>query len=176
MKKWRLVSTKQVYKSEYLSLFDDAIILPTGREITYARVELKDFVSILPVIGDDIVMIEVFRYPANRFSLEIPSGYVEKGEDPEKCAGRELLEEAGYVAGTLENMGWFHPWTRSLRKAYLFTAKDLSRQEQSLDETELIRVKILSKDDVLKRLDANEIVHAPTIIVLQRFFLHLQLG
>ena len=176
MKKWRLVSTKQVYTSEYLSLFDDTIILPTGREITYARVELKDFVSILPIIGDDIVMIETFRYPANRFSLEIPSGYIENGEDPEKCARRELLEEAGYVAGNLESMGWFHPWTRSLRKAYLFIAKDLSKQEQRLDETELIRVKIVSLDDALKKLKANKIVHAPTIIALQKFFLHLQLG
>ena len=134
MKNWKLLSTERFYHSSYMSVFNDRVMLPNGQVITYARVELKDFVSILPFINnDEIVMIENFRYPANRLSLEIPSGYVEDGENPRECAIRELEEETGYKAGKLRNMGWFHPWTRSLRKAPIFSLlKPLQRENRNL--------------------------------------------
>jgi ADP-ribose pyrophosphatase len=154
-----------------MSLFNDKIILPNSQKITYTRAELKDFVTVLPIIGNKIVMIEIFRYPANRLSLEIPSGYVENGEEPRECARRELEEEAGYKAGKLRSLGWFNPWTRSLRKAHLFLAEDLTKGTQRPDETEQIEVKLLSIEEIKKKLETNKITHAPTIIALQKHLL-----
>lgn len=171
MRRWELIGSERLYRSEYMSLFNDRILLPNGREIEYARVELKDFVTILPIIENKVVMIEIFRYPANRFSLEIPSGYVEDGEDPRKCAFRELEEESGYETGKLTSMGWFNPWTRSIRKAHLFLAENLTKGIQKPDVTEQIEVKLLSINEARKKLETNKITHAPTIIALQKFLL-----
>lgn len=171
LEKWKLVSTKRLYRSKYMSLFNDRVILPNKQEIIYARVELKDFVSVLPIIEDKFVMIEIFRYPANCLSLEIPSGYVENGENPKECALRELEEEAGYKAETLRSMGWFYPWTRSVRKAHLFLADDLKKGVQKPEKTEQIKVQILPIYEARKRLENGNITHAPTIIALQKFFL-----
>ncbi len=154
-----------------MSLFNDRVILPNKQEIIYARVELKDFVSVLPIIEDKVVMIEIFRYPANCLSLEIPSGYVENGENPEDCAIRELEEEAGYKAEKLRSMGWFYPWTRSVRKAHLFLAGNLTKGVQKPEKTEQIVVKLLPINEARKRLENGNITHAPTIIALQKFFL-----
>lgn len=171
MKRWKLMGTERVYHSKYMSLFNDRVILPNGQIVTYARVELKDFVTVLPTTENKIVMIENFRYPANRLSLEIPSGYVENGEDPRECAIRELEEEAGYKAGKLRSLGWFQPWTRSVRRAHLFFAEDLTKGTQRPDETEQIEVKLLSIEEVRKKLETDEITHAPTIIALQKYLL-----
>lgn len=154
-----------------MSLFNGRIILLNGQELTYTRVGLKDFAAPLPITEEKIVMIEIFRYPANLISLEIPSGYVENGEDPEECAFRELEEEAGYRAGKLRRLGWYHPWTRSIRRAYLFFAEDLTKGMLKPDSTECIKVKLLSREEVKRKLESNEIPHAPTIIALQQFLL-----
>jgi ADP-ribose pyrophosphatase len=171
LKEWKLIDTERVYHSKYMSLFNDKVMLPTGQKITYTRAELKDFVTVLPIIGNKIVMIEIFRYPANRLSLEIPSGYVENGEEPRECARRELEEEAGYKVGKLRSLGWFNPWTRSIRKAHLFLAEDLTKGTQRPDETEQIEVKLLSTEEIRKKLETNKITHAPTIIALQKYLL-----
>lgn len=165
------MSTERVYNSKYISLFNDKIMLPNNQEITYTRVELKDFVSVLPITQNKIVMIEIFRYPTNHPSLEIPSGHVEKGENPRDCALRELEEETGYKARKLRSMGWFHPWTRSVRKAHLFLAQDLTKGVQKPDVTEQIKLKLLSISEAKEKLEAGKITHAPTIIALQKFLL-----
>lgn len=169
LKKWKLKGTKELYSSKYVSVFDDRVLLPNGREITYSRVVLKDFVSILPIIEDRIVMIEIFRYPASILSLEIPSGFVDNGENPRDCAIRELEEETGYRAGNLSSMGWFYPGTRSVRKAYLFLAQSLTQGILKPDITEQIQVKLISVNEAKRQLENNRITHAPTIIALQKF-------
>ena len=165
------MNTEKVYHSKYISLFNDRVMLPNSQEITYTRVELKNFVSILPITQNKIVMIEIFRYPANHLNLEIPSGHIENGENPRDCALRELEEETGYKAGKLRSMGWFHPWTRSVRKAHLFLAQDLTKGVQKPDVTEQIKLKFLSISEAREKLEAGKITHAPTIIALQKFLL-----
>ena len=82
MKKWKLLDTKLLYRSDFVSVFDDDVVLPSGKKITYTKIELRDFVSVLPITKDKVVMIEILRYPRNCLSLEIPSGHIEAAETP----------------------------------------------------------------------------------------------
>ena len=176
LKKWKLVDTKLICRSNFLEVFDDKVILPSGKEVTFTKIELRDFVSVLPFTDNKIVMIEILRYPRDCLSLEIPSGHIEDGESPKESAFRELEEETGYRAEQLVCMGCFHPLSRSTQQAHLFLAKDLKKGAQRLEETEQINVKLMSINNIKKMLMAGKITHAPTLLALQRFLLMRQTG
>jgi ADP-ribose pyrophosphatase len=68
---------------------------------------------ILATIDGDVLLVEQYRVPMGRMSLELPAGLIgddegAEGEDDLAAAGRELEEETGYRAGHLESLGEFY--------------------------------------------------------------------
>ena len=60
---------------------------------------------------DRVVLVEQYRVPLGRRSLELPAGLVgddHAGEPVAHAAARELEEETGYRAGRMEELGFFH--------------------------------------------------------------------
>lgn len=67
---------------------------------------------ILPIDGEDVILVEQFRVPLGRPCLELPAGLIgdeaeHLGEDPTEAANRELEEETGYRAARMEVVGEF---------------------------------------------------------------------
>jgi ADP-ribose pyrophosphatase len=82
-----------------------------GRWEYVERVGRIGAVVILAEIDDRIVLIEQPRVPIGRSCLELPAGLVGDGEhepDIEATARRELIEETGYEAATIEVIGDFY--------------------------------------------------------------------
>jgi ADP-ribose pyrophosphatase len=51
---------------------------------------------------DRVALVRQFRIPVGRWTLELPTGGCEEGEQPAETAARELTEEVGLVADGLE--------------------------------------------------------------------------
>ena len=61
----------------------------------------SDWVNIIALTPDQhIVLVRQFRFGINAFSLEIPGGMIDAGEDPIVAGLRELREETGFVGGS----------------------------------------------------------------------------
>ena len=162
---WKKQDTKLCYSHPFLNVFEDTIILPNKQQINFSRLDIPDFVTVLPLIENKIVLLRNYRYPANQWFVELPSGIKEREETPEQCARRELKEETGYSA-TFSYITWYHPIARSLQKAHIFLATNLLEGSTSRDQTENQHTIILPAIQILNDLDQGKLRHAPSIIAL----------
>lgn len=106
-----------------------------GRWDFVRRPQSDSCVGILAITPQqEILLVEQFRIPIQRRVIEIPAGIV--GDEPEHLgesladtAARELLEETGYRAGSLEPL-LTTPTSAGLTSEFihLFLARDLVRE------------------------------------------------
>jgi ADP-ribose pyrophosphatase len=147
----------------------------TGRRHTREVVAHPGAVVILPLLRDDtILLIRTFRYAVGQYLLELPAGTLEKNENPMNAAGRELLEETGYLAGRVQPIGNFYTSPGILsEKMYAFAAYDLQKREQALEEGEDIEVMTVPFTEAVGMIKSGQIVDGKSISALlmyERFF------
>jgi ADP-ribose pyrophosphatase len=125
--------------------------------------------AIVAVFDDGTVgLVRQYRHPAVKYLLEIPAGSRDEFEPPEECAARELEEELGVVAASLEKLTEFFVSPGfCAEKMWVYLATDLTETEQRPEEDEDLEIVRLSFARAFEMIDANEIEDAKTIIGLQ---------
>ena len=125
-------------------------------------------VVILPFLTDDtLVVIRNERLAVGRELWEFPAGTLGVAENPKDCAYRELQEETGYQAATMEYLGhFFSAPSWSTYRLFIFIARDLTEGEQHLEKDETIQVETVSLAKLRSMIASNEIVDAKTIAAL----------
>ncbi len=77
-----------------------------GESLPYYALQMLDYVSVVAVTPqDELVLVRQYRPAVERYTLELPSGHVEKNETAAESARRELIEEAGFEAPQLDFLG-----------------------------------------------------------------------
>ncbi len=153
-------SSERIYSSPWVGLRRDMLSLPEGGSQEHHVIEISDAVCVLPMTTEgEIVLIGQHRYVHGKTHWEVPAGRLESGEDPEEGARRELQEETGYQAATMERLPGFYPTNGiSAHWAHLFLARDCVRVgDQNLDAAERIVVKTFTWDEADALLRAGRI-------------------
>src|SRR5437764_8307698 len=76
----------------------------------YYSLDLPDYVSIVPITRQrELLLVRQYRPALEQYALELPAGCIDEGETAEACAIRELMEETGYLAKRIDNLGWLAP-------------------------------------------------------------------
>ena len=103
----KTLSSECVYNGRIITVCNDEIELSTGRKSFREVVHHSGGVVILAFKDENTVLfVKQFRYPLKQTLLELPAGKLEKGEDPDLAAKRELEEETGYRAENWQPLGY----------------------------------------------------------------------
>ena len=144
---------------------------PDGRENIFVRLDSPDWVNVVCVIKnkegeDSFLMVRQFRHGSSSITMEFPAGLIDKGEKPEEAAKRELLEETGYSAEKFILIGTANPdpaFMNNTSYTY-FAVNPVKSSGQSLDEDELIDVKIVPVKEFENNMGKGEFINAITIV------------
>ena len=157
-----------VFDGKLLRLRVDTVRLPDGRQASREVVEHRPAVVVVPIDGEDnVVLVRQFRYAVGESLLEAPAGGVEESETPLECARRELQEETGYLARSLESLGRF--WTSPGfcdELMYAYVGRDLVPSALQPDPDEIIQTETVPLSSVVALIRNGEIQDAKTIAAL----------
>lgn len=121
-----LVSSRIVYEGRFVNVRMDRV--DVGTQIVEREVveETGEGVLVVPVTDKgEIVLVEQSRHLFGT-TYEVPSGAINPGEAPQEAAERELREEAGLRAGSLELLSTHVNSVHMTGRNYYFLATDLT--------------------------------------------------
>lgn len=162
-----------IYAGAVAKVYRVGLIMDDGKVIPRDYIHYNGAAVILPVQPDgSIVLIRNQRFAVDECLYELPAGMLEEGENPDLCAGRELAEETGYVAGKIEKLGEFFaaPGT-SDERMHAYLATDLQAGAQDLEVYERIKVEHFSDSQVRQMVLDGTIHDAKTIAALSLYWL-----
>jgi ADP-ribose pyrophosphatase len=151
----------------------DTVRFPDGSTGELEIIRHPGAAAIVPCTSDPpgadptILLIRQYRYAAGGPLWEIPAGTLEPGEDPEACARRELLEEAGVTAGRLQRLTsiWTTPGFTD-EVIHLYLASGLTAGAPSRERDEFIEVVPQPLSLILTRIRDGEVRDAKTIVAI----------
>lgn len=165
---WKKLSERAIYSNRWLSLREDQVKLPDGRQTIYGVVTCGNCVGVLPFLDSTtVLLVKQYRYVAKRVTWEMPTGGVHPGESFEEAAQRELGEEVGYRAGRLQWISSYHTSKSVMDEtAHLYVGQELAELKLESDDTEFIEVRPFPLEKVLEMVLASEILDSMTVIAV----------
>lgn len=165
------VQRRLIHKGAKFDFEQVTIPARSGGVVTREVVRHPGAVVIVPILADDagtrLVLIRNTRAALDRVLWECPAGTLEPPEPPEACAARELEEETGFAAASIEPIASYYTtpgMTDELMHA--FVATDLAPVPQRLEEDERIVVEPVSIGEAFGLIDRGELVDAKSILAI----------
>ena len=168
------VERRVVHQGRFMNFRVDTIEDPQGKRHTREIVEHPGAVCVIPLHGEDVLMVRQWRTPVERVVLELPAGTLDRQadgsvEDPDLAAPRELGEETGFRAQTWRKLGRF--WTApgfSEEDMHLYLATDLVPLDdyQGPDDDEYLDLVHLPWREAVATAEAGGIEDAKTLVGL----------
>lgn len=149
----------------------------TGNAHEFFLVDTLDWVNVVArTVTDEIVLVRQYRHGIDDFTLELPGGCIDPGEDAAAAAIRELREESGFAGGPPRFLGKVTPNPAFLTNRCSSYLIDGCRQvgELQQDAGEDLEVITMPLDELEARCLAGEVHHALVLNAL--YFLRLHDG
>ena len=149
LRKWTKRSGSTVHKNPWWTYRKDDVTLPNGSSGEYHYVHTHGSSLIIPVRQDGrLVLVNQYRYLADKESVEFPCGGVKEGSDYERTAIQELEEEAGLMAGDWKIAGEYNPYNGVTNETCrVFIARNLHEIPARPDTTEEFEILTLTPEE-----------------------------
>ena len=165
MEQFKRINRELSFKGRIIDFYSDTIIIDGETEVIFDFIEHRGASAMIPVGKDGrILMVRQYRNAIDKYTLEIPAGGLNSGEDNLTCAIRECEEETGYIAGNVHHLIDVHTtvaFSNELIKVYY--SNDLTASSQKLDDNEYVDIERHSLQDLIAMIYAGKITDAKTI-------------
>lgn len=149
-KQKRPAEARCVFRGEIFDVYQWEQELFDGSKATFEQLARPDTVEVVPVLANGNILIVEEEQPGKAPFLSLPGGRVDRGEDPESAAVRELKEETGFVASSFSLWQAVQPVGKIDWAIFTFIAHGAKREGgQALDAGERVVVKEVSFDEFL---------------------------
>jgi len=142
-----LLHAERCYSGRVIDVDRDTVRFPDGSEGVLEMIRHPGAAAVVPFVDPPesadprVLLIHQFRHAADDWLWEIPAGTLSGDEAPEACAHRELAEEAGVQAGSLQRLTTiFTTPGFTDERIHLFLARELAPVALSREDDEFITV------------------------------------
>ncbi len=153
------VGERVIFTTKFFTIKDIDLESQKGK-FTFQIIEKHDTAMIVPIIGEDIILIKEYFAATDTYNLSLPKGQIDKDHGMQETANKELQEEIGFKAAKIDHLVTLTMSPGYLtQKTHVFLAQDLteSRLEgDEIEELEIIRYPFARFEDLIEKGELTE--------------------
>ena len=168
-----LISTERIHTGRIVNLNVDTVRFPDGSSGKLEMFRHPGASAVVPFLDDPhstdprVLLIRQFRHAADGFIWEVPAGRLDRGEAPEACAHRELQEETGMRAATMELLTTIYTTPGFTdEQIHLFVAHGLEAGAHQREADEFMELHTLRWSRIGALIRTGEIQDSKTLTAL----------
>lgn len=160
-----------VFEGRLIKVRVDTVAAADGHHGVREIVEHPDAVVMVALDADDnLLLVDQYRTPLGKNLLEIPAGVIDKGENAEDTAIREMQEETGFKPQKLVFLAGFYTAPGfSTEYLHLYLATDLVPSPLQAEDTAGIKLIRVPVSRIIELITSGRIQDAKTIAGLLLF-------
>lgn len=168
MSPYKRLKRDLVQKGSIIDFYRDTIEVNGNKQTTFDFIHHNGASAMVPVDQDGkILMVRQYRNAVDSYTLEIPAGGRNPGEDNLTCAIRECEEETGYKAGEVHHLiDVYTTVAFSNEKICIYYTTGITPTKQNLDEDEFVTIEHHSLEDLVNMILKGEILDAKTVAAI----------
>jgi len=173
---WEQLGSEPAFEHEHYRVRRDTVRIPSGRVVDdYYVGTLADYALVAAVTADEeVVLVRQWKQGVRRLVLDLPGGMIDGDETAAGAAARELREETGFVAESLDLLGSFDvDASKAANQGHGFLARNAERRyAPEQHEMEAPDVVLVPLREIFGLIESGAICGAVSVatllLVLQR--------
>lgn len=174
----QIKASQTAYEGPIFDVKKLTVTTPDGLTVQRDLIDHGPAVVLLALSADhkSALIAREYRVGVNREAIALPAGLINDGETPKEAAIRELAEETGYVAQSVQHLLTItasEGMTNELQHCFVVTIDPEKRTNTHFDADEFVTTTLVPLTEIVDAIKAGEITSAQTIATVMTY-LHEQ--